>query len=91
MGSDGAQGLLKMKNAGAGTIAQDEKSCVVFGMPREAIKIGAADDVVPLQDIAEGGTRQGVDQPLGAGAEKTFDRGLLPGGAGLVRFQDDPQ
>jgi two-component system chemotaxis response regulator CheB len=53
MGSDGAQGLLKMKKAGAGTIAQDEKSCVVFGMPKEAIKIGAADDVVPLPDIAE--------------------------------------
>jgi two-component system, chemotaxis family, protein-glutamate methylesterase/glutaminase len=53
MGADGAQGLLKMKNAGAETIAQDEKSCVVFGMPKEAIKIGAANDVVPLQDIAE--------------------------------------
>jgi two-component system chemotaxis response regulator CheB len=53
MGADGAQGLLKMKNAGAKTIAQDEKSCVVFGMPKEAIKAGAADDVVSLPDIAE--------------------------------------
>jgi two-component system chemotaxis response regulator CheB len=53
MGADGAQGLLKMKNAGAETIAQDEKSCVVFGMPKEAIKAGAANDVVPLQDVAE--------------------------------------
>ena len=53
MGADGAQGLLKMKNAGAETIAQDEKSCVVFGMPKEAIKAGAAGDVVPLQNIAE--------------------------------------
>jgi len=53
MGSDGAQGLLKMKNAGAKTIAQDEKSCVVFGMPKEAIKVGAADDVVSLPGIAE--------------------------------------
>ncbi len=53
MGADGAQGLLKMKNAGAETIAQDEKSCVVFGMPKEAIKAGAADDVVPLRNIAE--------------------------------------
>ena len=53
MGADGAQGLLKMKNAGAETIAQDEKSCVVFGMPKEAIKIGAANDVVPLAGIAE--------------------------------------
>jgi two-component system chemotaxis response regulator CheB len=53
MGSDGAQGLLKMKTAGAGTIAQDEKSCVVYGMPKEAVKLGAADDVVPLSEIAE--------------------------------------
>ena len=51
MGADGAQGLLEMKKAGAKTIAQDEKSCVVFGMPREAIKLGAAEKVVPLQDI----------------------------------------
>ncbi len=48
MGSDGARGLLKMKQAGARTIAQDEASCVVFGMPREAIRLGAADQVVSL-------------------------------------------
>ena len=48
MGSDGAQGLLKMKQAGARTVAQDEASCVVFGMPREAIRAGAVDRVVPL-------------------------------------------
>jgi two-component system, chemotaxis family, protein-glutamate methylesterase/glutaminase len=53
MGRDGAQGLLKMKEAGAGTIAQDEKSCVVFGMPREAIKIGAAERVLPLDEISQ--------------------------------------
>jgi len=53
MGADGAEGLLKMKTAGAKTIAQDEKSCVVFGMPKEAIKIGAVDKVVPLDDIAQ--------------------------------------
>ncbi len=41
-----------MKNAGAKTIAQDEKSCVVFGMPKEAIKAGAADRVMPLTSIA---------------------------------------
>jgi two-component system chemotaxis response regulator CheB len=52
MGSDGAQGLLKMHQAGARTIAQDEASCVVFGMPREAIRAGAADRVVPLSGIA---------------------------------------
>jgi two-component system, chemotaxis family, protein-glutamate methylesterase/glutaminase len=53
MGADGAEGLLKMKTAGAKTIAQDEKSCVVFGMPKEAIKLGAVDRVVPLDDIAQ--------------------------------------
>ena len=52
MGADGAEGLLEMKNAGAGTIAQDEKTCVVFGMPKEAIKLGAADRVLPLDHIA---------------------------------------
>ena len=52
MGSDGAEGLLKMKQAGAPTIAQDEKSCVVFGMPREAIKIGAVDKVADINKIA---------------------------------------
>jgi two-component system chemotaxis response regulator CheB len=52
MGSDGAEGLLEMKKAGAGTIAQDEQSCVVFGMPKEAIKLGAADKVLPLDQIA---------------------------------------
>jgi two-component system, chemotaxis family, protein-glutamate methylesterase/glutaminase len=52
MGADGAAGLLDMKNMGAGTIAQDEKTCVVFGMPKEAIKLGAADKVLPLEKIA---------------------------------------
>lgn len=51
MGADGAGGLLSMKKAGARTIAQNEKTCVVFGMPKEAIEIGAVDKVVPLQDI----------------------------------------
>jgi len=53
MGSDGALGLLKMKEAGARTVAQDEKSCIVFGMPKEAIKLGAADKVVPLGNMAQ--------------------------------------
>ncbi|MFZ7112614.1 MAG: protein-glutamate methylesterase/protein-glutamine glutaminase [Desulfatiglandales bacterium] len=52
MGADGAAGLLQMKSAGARTIAQDEKSCVVFGMPKEAIKLGAAEKVVSLHGIA---------------------------------------
>lgn len=53
MGSDGAQGMKKMKSAGACTIAQDETSCVVFGMPKEAIRLGAADRVVPLHSVAQ--------------------------------------
>jgi two-component system chemotaxis response regulator CheB len=52
MGSDGARGMLKMKRAGARTVAQDEASCVVFGMPREAIRMGGADRVLPLDRIA---------------------------------------
>lgn len=51
MGSDGAQGLLKMREAGARTVVQDEKSCIIFGMPKEAIKLGAAEKVVPLKNI----------------------------------------
>lgn len=54
MGKDGALGLLNMRNAGARTIAQDEKSCVVFGMPKEAIEQGAAEKVMPLNQIAKG-------------------------------------
>ncbi len=52
MGKDGAQGLLEMREAGARTIAQDEQSCVVFGMPKEAIALGAAEVVLPLDRIA---------------------------------------
>ena len=53
MGTDGARGMLKMKNAGARTVAQDEASCVVFGMPREAIRMGGAMEVKPLLEIPE--------------------------------------
>jgi two-component system chemotaxis response regulator CheB len=52
MGKDGAQGLLELRQAGAHTIAQDEASCVVFGMPREAIGLDAAVEVAPLHEIA---------------------------------------
>lgn len=52
MGDDGARGLREMHDAGARTIAQDEDSCVVYGMPKEAVKLGAVDEVVPLQRIA---------------------------------------
>lgn len=52
MGDDGAKGLLEMKEAGAYTIGQDEQSCVVFGMPKEAIKLGGVMKVLPLEKIA---------------------------------------
>jgi two-component system chemotaxis response regulator CheB len=51
MGSDGALGLLEMKRAGAQTVAQDEATCVVFGMPKEAVALGAVDYVLPLGNI----------------------------------------
>jgi len=52
MGADGARGLLAMRQAGAHTVAQDEASCVVFGMPREAIALGAAEEVASLDGMA---------------------------------------
>jgi len=52
MGADGAIGLLDMKLAGADTIAQNEETCVVFGMPKEAIKLDAANKILPLDKIA---------------------------------------
>lgn len=53
MGDDGAKGMLEMKQAGAATIAQDEKSCVVFGMPKVAIELGGVDQIVSLRNIAQ--------------------------------------
>ncbi len=52
MGDDGARGILEMKQAGAFTIAQDEKTCVVYGMPKEAVKLNAIDKILPLEAIA---------------------------------------
>lgn len=52
MGDDGSRGMLEMKEAGAVNFAQDEDSCVVFGMPKEAIKIGAVDKILPLDKLA---------------------------------------
>ncbi len=52
MGDDGARGMLEMKEAGSYNIAQDEASCVVYGMPKEAVKFGGVDKVMPLQNIA---------------------------------------
>ena len=58
MGDDGARGLRDMHEAGAVTAAQDEASCVVFGMPKEAIKMGGVDEVLPLDDVADWLLRQ---------------------------------
>jgi two-component system chemotaxis response regulator CheB len=52
MGKDGAAGMKEMHDAGAHTFSQDEASCVVFGMPKEAIAHGGVDDIVPLKDMA---------------------------------------
>ncbi len=54
MGKDGAQGLLQMREAGAWTIAQHQDSCVVYGMPREAVAVGAVREILPLNEIAAG-------------------------------------
>ena len=53
MGKDGAKGMLELRHLGVRTVAQDEDTCVVFGMPKEAINIGAAEHIEPLYQIAE--------------------------------------
>jgi len=58
MGKDGARGMLAMKEAGAYNFAQDEASCVVFGMPKEAIALGGVDEVLPLAQLSQGVMRQ---------------------------------
>jgi two-component system chemotaxis response regulator CheB len=75
MGADGAKGLLDMRANGAYTLAQDEASCVVFGMPKEAIKMGAADEVVHL-----GCMSQAIIQAL-VGSPKTRKPGTAGGGS----------
>jgi two-component system chemotaxis response regulator CheB len=52
MGADGARGMLAMKQAGCYTVAQDEKSCVVYGMPKEAVKLGGVDQSADLDRIS---------------------------------------
>jgi two-component system chemotaxis response regulator CheB len=52
MGDDGARGMMEMKQTGAATVAQDEATCIVYGMPKEAVKLGGVDKVLPLQSIA---------------------------------------
>lgn len=66
MGDDGAVGLKEMQDAGAPTIAQDEKTSVVWGMPGEAVKRGAADKILPLERIADALTRLAQDSPVSA-------------------------
>ena len=58
MGDDGAKGMREMKDTGAFTIAQDESTCVVYGMPKEAVKLGAVDKILPLEGIASFAVRQ---------------------------------
>jgi len=53
MGDDGARGLLEMRQAGSPTVAEDESTCVVFGMPKEAIKLGGVGKIVPLDRIPQ--------------------------------------
>jgi len=64
MGVDGAEGLLEMKRAGAATIAQDEATSVVWGMPKAAIDRGAVDDVLPLSRIAAAILAKAVGVPV---------------------------
>ncbi|MCH8558162.1 MAG: chemotaxis response regulator protein-glutamate methylesterase [Balneolia bacterium] len=63
MGNDGAKGLLEMKNKGASTYAQDEATSVVYGMPKEAAKLGAADRILPLQSISGAIMRELAERP----------------------------
>jgi two-component system, chemotaxis family, protein-glutamate methylesterase/glutaminase len=58
MGKDGAAGMLKMREAGAHTLAQDQSSCVVFGMPKAAIELKGVQEVLPLSDLPKGVLKQ---------------------------------
>jgi two-component system chemotaxis response regulator CheB len=69
MGSDGAQALLELRNAGARTLAQDEASSVVFGMPRQAIALGAAQEVLALGDMPRRLKELCGHEPLPAAAD----------------------
>ena len=65
MGADGAAGMLKLRESGATTLVQNEETCVVFGMPREAIRLGAAEHVLPLPQIAGRVDRYASDAAIG--------------------------
>jgi len=64
MGADGAEGLLRLREAGAATAAQNEETCVVFGMPREAVRLGAAQRVLALPRIGAFLEQEHLPQPL---------------------------
>ena len=70
MGADGARGLKEMRSRGAHTIAQDEKSSVVWGMPGAAVALGAVDCILPIERIAEGlaGLNEEGEERLAAGS-----------------------
>jgi hypothetical protein len=76
MGSDGAQGMLRMKEAGARTIAQDEASCVVFGMPKEAIRLGAVEWIGSLEKIPQEIVRRIQSTITGPGGRNDGSRGM---------------
>ncbi|HXC65134.1 MAG TPA: CheB methylesterase domain-containing protein, partial [bacterium] len=65
MGSDGAEGLLRMRRAGARTLVQDEASSVVWGMPGSAVRLGAAEEALPLADLPQALLRR-LGQPVAA-------------------------
>ena len=78
MGSDGAQGMKKLKEAGATTIAQNEETCVVYGMPRAAVELGVVDQVLPLEHIPHAMLRAleikaAAGQPARPGMPSTFN------------------
>lgn len=79
MGTDGASSLLELRHAGARTVCQDEASCVVFGMPREAIRLGAAQQILPLDLIASSVERFANETAIPAPQ-------AAPAGAGLAPF-----
>ena len=82
MGADGADGMVQLRQAGAVTCAQDEQSCVVFGMPQEAIRRGGAQHVVPLDQMAKRIVRFAAERAV---ADSTCQRPAAPSLANLVR------